>query len=1433
MSNIIEADILQVGTGNPYNNTISSVNGTNTVFNQNKLNIDFEVKGTGAYSTLYYDASAGRLGVGTGLPDAVLHVIAPCAKDGLIVESISNCPTGVTLLLLHNPQTPPVSGSYPAIINLAGRDNNYNEIEYAQIKSRVLNPTTSLTSGEILFLVDHTGTNKEVFVASLSNLILGGNNAVSGQSYAVLGQNNISSGNSYLLVGSNNSGIQLNNSVAIGSDNKYSGPKVFVIANNSNINGSGSFVLGSNNNVTGINSTICGSNNTASGSYNLLLSNNNTLNSNYTIGIVQNASLSGSSGIVLGNNVVFSGNNNLSIGNNNTINGNNSSAVGSFLSSSGNRNIMFGNNISNSGSNLIFIGSDQMVSGVNNGIFIGNDLDLQNSQNVLYVGFNNNTQSGLNNSVVVGANNDLDNGVVSNLVMVGQYNLTNNLDNSVIIGNTNNASGNLRNNIILGSGNAVTNDSYNNILLGALNNQTGIYINSQGEVIGALSAVNTNNTNSIAIGVNNVSTLNNSNLLLGHKNIVSGTNLNILGSFNNARNTNRIYVLGNSNYVDGDNIVAVGRNIFGLGRDMIAVNNANANMSIYGSGAISIGNNRRIYSAVVVGQNNTTNGLSGLIYGNSNLLGLANNSFRYNTQTPNQISVNGEHLSRYQENDEILIQLNNPTNNNNLYVRKLSGPPMLDQESGTTTLTFEGQALTVSNRFFNINNTFDENNTPSTIVSGLVIPLKNYAIDKYYGSNNIVIGTSNTVLYSDSIVVGSNNSVSGTNSVVIGTNITGVQDDSVHIGSSNSNKIVLDNSQIVFNSGTAQQRIIVRNTVGDTALYHDLSSSSLGINNTAPRSSLDVSGTVTASSLRIGLSAISGMVLTSDTNGVASWQSQVSLLGSNNSGLLYMINGKVASGISNISYMPEKSGINFQNNLFVLTTGIFINDNRDSSSPPAVPLVMWGSGGFFAPKLMEISPSNNSASFFRTFTETGTLTGLVVNTRVDFPTSLTGTFLYVNNSGNLLSRTLESNNVLFSNNNSWSSGNNKFRWFDNNNIMTLSNTGIAGNTDPINGDSRFNIMLSSNPGIDTVFNRQLLGNNFSVYNSGEQGGYNFGFHILPASGQVGINITPASIRDEQSTLLVNGRLSANQFKYTSSTLNTPPASGLYLKVVDDGIIQASTLDISASFVGSYPIRVSGDNLTNSYTVDLSPLRADNSVPPVTDYGRTLALSADGWIVSSGLRLLSNKTTGAKGVLVGYNASLAMDNSTDGSSSQFNGIAYAGGSFQNSIEQLGDTQFSQFFLRGRLFNGGERTLTMNWDTLNTATQNKTAVNSIRLRTDKDSSWTYTIYVNGLMQQTGASTNKAAVGYIIHGTLFSSQPSTLSNVGQTIIAHTGSALAATRVIVEPVSVSDLQTLDIKVSGAPGYNYLWSATAMINQLQWPSSNTYSSTSVGTIIS
>jgi len=200
-NNNIVSGTLNIGSGTVHDIVLSETTGNRTIFNQNNLNIDFAVSGTGTSDVLFFDASTGRLGLNTEIPGAAFHVVTDCALDGIKVESVTNCATGVKLLLVHNTPMAPETGSFPATIELAGRDNNFNTINYGQIRSKILNPATNSTSGEILFTVDHTGVNKEVFRSTLVNTVLGGLNQASGNEYNVVGFNNVATGLAYILIG--------------------------------------------------------------------------------------------------------------------------------------------------------------------------------------------------------------------------------------------------------------------------------------------------------------------------------------------------------------------------------------------------------------------------------------------------------------------------------------------------------------------------------------------------------------------------------------------------------------------------------------------------------------------------------------------------------------------------------------------------------------------------------------------------------------------------------------------------------------------------------------------------------------------------------------------------------------------------------------------------------------------------------------------------------------------------------------------------------------------------------------------------------------------------------------------------------------------------------------------------------------------------------
>ena len=150
---------------NNFDIRLSTEDNVSTVFNNSGNNTDFRVNASGEKVGLHVDADSGRVGVGTGNNvGASLHVVTSCANDGLRVESTTDCPTGVQIEFIHKPETSPVAGSHPVQINLAGRNTNDSDINYARIKSKILSATTSQETGELRFSVIKDGEDVDALV---------------------------------------------------------------------------------------------------------------------------------------------------------------------------------------------------------------------------------------------------------------------------------------------------------------------------------------------------------------------------------------------------------------------------------------------------------------------------------------------------------------------------------------------------------------------------------------------------------------------------------------------------------------------------------------------------------------------------------------------------------------------------------------------------------------------------------------------------------------------------------------------------------------------------------------------------------------------------------------------------------------------------------------------------------------------------------------------------------------------------------------------------------------------------------------------------------------------------------------------------------------------------------------------------------------------
>lgn len=374
------------GTGTA-NIQLPASSGYNTRFNISGYDSDFEVKGTGS-NRVYYDASAGRLGINTaGLPSTILHVVGSCANETMRIESSTACNTGVALTLYHNPPNGVPPGAYPATINLAGRNGNGQQVNYARVSSRVLGSGINATSGELMIDVDYTGVTTNVFSIHPFRTVIGLNSSGNSSTNVVIGNNSTDVGGSNILLG-HNSRISLssstgntilghsNSSFGVGNfmggvSNYVSGNANTILGNSSSGVGSGLLSL-SNNRLNGTGLVILGTNTTVTGVSSVVVGNNNLFARNVSgVVVVGNSnSISSTGDISFGNNNTIDGNNNTVIGRSSVITGSNNIVFGSGNISSGNSNVLFGQNISFTGSSGIVIGRDINTS-VNSGIVFG------------------------------------------------------------------------------------------------------------------------------------------------------------------------------------------------------------------------------------------------------------------------------------------------------------------------------------------------------------------------------------------------------------------------------------------------------------------------------------------------------------------------------------------------------------------------------------------------------------------------------------------------------------------------------------------------------------------------------------------------------------------------------------------------------------------------------------------------------------------------------------------------------------------------------------------------------------------------------------------------------------------------------------------------------------------------------------------------------
>lgn len=187
--------------------------------NKNLNSYDFVVYGDTQNKNLYFSHS-GQLGINMPAgyePQTPLHIIQGQGLESIRIENRQNTyPAAVTIF--NRPSTIPQSGDITSKLNLSGKNSISSQVDYATIKSKILNSTSGITSGALEIDVEHNGTTKTVTKLSGNQIILGIDN--SDNDNIIIGNNNIVSGENNIIL-AKNLNVNISDTALFGFNNTH------------------------------------------------------------------------------------------------------------------------------------------------------------------------------------------------------------------------------------------------------------------------------------------------------------------------------------------------------------------------------------------------------------------------------------------------------------------------------------------------------------------------------------------------------------------------------------------------------------------------------------------------------------------------------------------------------------------------------------------------------------------------------------------------------------------------------------------------------------------------------------------------------------------------------------------------------------------------------------------------------------------------------------------------------------------------------------------------------------------------------------------------------------------------------------------------------------------------------------------------------------
>lgn len=153
-----------------------SLSNQDIIFNNMHSSGNFVVKGLSDKNLVF--TKDGRLGINIpsgALPQTALHLLSYACQEGIRLENRNSCyPANLTLY--HKPSTLPVTHSVVSTINLSSKNAANAQVNYAQLRSKIISSDSISSSGEFAVAVQNNGSlveslriNPTGFIASVAN----------------------------------------------------------------------------------------------------------------------------------------------------------------------------------------------------------------------------------------------------------------------------------------------------------------------------------------------------------------------------------------------------------------------------------------------------------------------------------------------------------------------------------------------------------------------------------------------------------------------------------------------------------------------------------------------------------------------------------------------------------------------------------------------------------------------------------------------------------------------------------------------------------------------------------------------------------------------------------------------------------------------------------------------------------------------------------------------------------------------------------------------------------------------------------------------------------------------------------------------------------------------------------------------------------------